>query len=470
MSINTYESPLKKAYNLHAKQLEVFNDTTRFKIVCAGRRFGKSIIAVEELIKFALTNPNTESFAFCKDNGIVERIYRKPITKQLKSMGIIEGTHYTYWKAKKMFEFHFANENGEMNESTITLVSCTKFSRGLRMDFVVLDEYDYLDIPNLWEEEIEPTLIGVDGQIDGRALFISTPNGTAGELKKMYDRGLDPQYPEYKSWHFKTLDNPLIDPKEVEKKRKQMHPKLFRQEYEAAFEDIERKIVYNFNKNIHVNNVPFNPEYDICIGCDFNVTYMCWVAFQILPKSYLLKNNIQLPDGYTFQDEVVVYIKEFKNQDWNTDYQIDVVKDWLQQINYTGNINFYGDATGKSRHSSQKIDENSGKFLSDWLNIDNAFPNSYRFTDNKNPEQRNRANILNNKVLNSDKEVGIIINSDLTETIKDFESTQWDESGFHINKRQERIGIGHLFDAASYPVAYEFDISKTEVFIQSFSF
>jgi hypothetical protein len=454
----------KKAFNLHAKQLEVFNDTTRFKIVCAGRRFGKSIIAVEELIRFALTNPGTESFAYCKDNSIVERIYRKPLYRQLKSIGILEGVHYTYWKAKKTFEFHFKDENNVLNDSTITLVSCQKFSRGLKMDFVVLDEYDYLNIPDLWEEEIEPTLIGVDGQLEGKALFISTPNGTAGELKKMFDRGNDPEYPEYKSWHFKTLDNPLIKIQQVEKKRKQMHPRKFKQEYEAEFVDIDRKIVYSFNDKLHVHNVPIHPDRDICIGCDFNVGYMCWVAFQIVPKSYL--SSIQLPDGYTFQDEIVFYIKEFKYQDWNVDYQIEVVKDWLKEIDYQGSLNFYGDASGKSRNTSQKIDEYSGSFLTDWLNIDNAFPNSYRFTDNKNPLQRNRANCLNTKALNANKEIGIVVNSDLKETIKDFESVQWDNTGFRIDKRQERIGIGHLFDAASYPVAYEYDINIIEPFVQ----
>lgn len=458
--LSVISSPLKKAYTLHEKQLEVFNDTTRFKCVVAGRRFGKSIIAVEELIRYALLNPNTENYAFCKDNSIVERIYRKPIYKQLKSIGIVEGVHYTYQKSRKEFKFHFVTENGELNESSIILVSCQKFSRGVKMDFVVLDEYDYLDIPDLWEEEIEPALIGVDGSLDGKALFISTPNGTAGELKKIFDRGKDPEYPEYQSWHFKTLDNPLIDPKQVEKKRSQMHPRKFRQEYEAEFVDIDRKIVYSFNSDFHVHNVPINPERDICLGCDFNVGYMCWVAFQIVPKKYL--ESIQLPEGYTFQNEVVVYIKEFKYQDWNVDYQIEAVKEWLKEINYKGTLNFYGDASGKSRNSSQKIDENSGIFLTDWITVDNAFPNSYRFTDNKNPLQRNRANCLNAKVLNANKEIGIIINSDLKETIKDFESAQWDDTGFHINKRQERIGIGHLFDAASYPIAYEFDINESQ--------
>lgn len=460
MSINTYESPLQKAYNLHAKQLEVFNDTTRYVVCVAGRRFGKSIIAVEKLIQYALVNPNSESLAICKDNSIVEKIYRKPISKQLKSIGLLEDVHYTYQKSKKTFQFHITNEDNTINESTITLVSCNKFSRGLTLNFVVFDEYDYLDVPNLWEEEIEPTLLTTGG----KALFISTPNGTAGELKKMFDRGKDTDYPEYNSWQFKTLDNPFIDPKEVEKKRKQMHPKLFRQEYEAAFEDIEKKIVYKFDKNIHTNNVPIHPDRDICIGCDFNVGYMCWVAFQIVPKSYL--SSIQLPEGYSFQDEVVVYIKEFKYQDWNVDNQIEVVKDWLQQINYEGTLNFYGDASGKSRHSSQKIDETSGQFLTEWITVDKSFPNSFRFTDNINPGQRNRGNILNSKVLNADKEIGIIINSDLKETIKDFESAQWDDTGFHINKSQERVGIGHLFDAASYPIAYEFDLNSVEPFVQ----
>ena len=45
---------------LHDKQLEVFNDNTRFKIVAAGRRFGKSRLAAWMLLIEALKSKSKD--------------------------------------------------------------------------------------------------------------------------------------------------------------------------------------------------------------------------------------------------------------------------------------------------------------------------------------------------------------------------------------------------------------------------
>ena len=47
---------------LHAKQLEIFNDTSRFKVVSAGRRFGKSRLAAWVLIIEALKSTEKDVF------------------------------------------------------------------------------------------------------------------------------------------------------------------------------------------------------------------------------------------------------------------------------------------------------------------------------------------------------------------------------------------------------------------------
>ena len=51
----------------------------------------------------------------------------------------------------------------------------------------------------------------------------------------MYKLGLEEEDPEWKSWHFTTADNPLIDPKEIENAKKTMSTFAFNQEYKASF-------------------------------------------------------------------------------------------------------------------------------------------------------------------------------------------------------------------------------------------
>ena len=53
----------------------------------------------------------------------------------------------------------------------------------------------------------------------------------------MYNFGLAQNDPDWKSWHFTTKDNPLIDPDEIEGARKTLSSFSFKQEYEASFDN-----------------------------------------------------------------------------------------------------------------------------------------------------------------------------------------------------------------------------------------
>jgi len=49
-------------FNLHPRQFEVFNDPARFKVVAAGRRFGKSYLARVMLLIEAMKDKNEEGY------------------------------------------------------------------------------------------------------------------------------------------------------------------------------------------------------------------------------------------------------------------------------------------------------------------------------------------------------------------------------------------------------------------------
>jgi hypothetical protein len=70
----------------------------------------------------------------------------------------------------------------------------------------------------------------------GKALFISTPKGR-NWLYDLYNLGQSEEDEDWKSWHFTTKDNPLIDPSEIESAKKTLSTFAFKQEYLASFDN-----------------------------------------------------------------------------------------------------------------------------------------------------------------------------------------------------------------------------------------
>lgn len=203
----------------HLNQSKIRNSNARFKVVVAGRRFGKTVFAINELINNALINPNTRNW------------YVAPTYRQAKEIA---------WKMLFYYlpqEFISKKNEVELSVdliqgSTITLkgADTPDSLRGVGLNYIVLDEYAQMKV-EVWDEIIRPMLI----DSKGAALFIGTPQGY-NHFWKLYNKEKDDT--DYKSFHFRTIDNLAIDgmAAEVEKARQETDPIRFSQEYEANFE------------------------------------------------------------------------------------------------------------------------------------------------------------------------------------------------------------------------------------------
>src|SRR3990167_9489693 len=203
----------------HKNQQTIRDREARFKVVVAGRRFGKTIFAINELIRIALERPNSRNY------------YVAPTYRQAKEIA---------WKM--LFDnlpSELISSKNEV-ELTIELIQGATISlkgadnpeslKGVGLNFAVLDEYGQMK-ENAWDEIIRPMLIDTKGS----AIFIGTPVGY-NHFWKLYNKEKDD--PDYKSFHFKTIDNLAIEDIEieVEKARLETDPIKFSQEYEANFE------------------------------------------------------------------------------------------------------------------------------------------------------------------------------------------------------------------------------------------
>ena len=204
---------------LHPAQLEIFNSPARFKVVSAGRRFGKSRLAAWLLIIKALQSESKDVFYIGPTFQQAKDIMWHMLKELLHGTELIEQTHE--------------------NTATMTLVNGRKISlkgsdrpdtlRGVGLAYVVLDEYASMKV-EVWEQIIRPTL----ADVKGGALFIGTPAGK-NHFYELWQEADDPKNEDWEAFQYNSTDNPLIDPEEIKVAKETMSTQAFRQEFEASF-------------------------------------------------------------------------------------------------------------------------------------------------------------------------------------------------------------------------------------------
>ncbi len=103
--------------------------------------------------------------------------------------------------------------------------------RGRRYDWVFVDEAGLIgDLLNKWRLALRATLLAKQG----RAVFYGTPKGAKSDFVQLYRAAESDETGLWRGLRRRTLDNPYIDPDEVERARREMPPEQFAQEFEAV--------------------------------------------------------------------------------------------------------------------------------------------------------------------------------------------------------------------------------------------
>jgi len=205
-------------------QTEVWNDTSRFKVIAAGRRTGKSRMAAWALIVEALQADKGHVWYIAP----TQQQARDIMWSQLLELAhpVIAGSHVNNMQIKLV------------NGSTISLKGADRpeTMRGVALKFIVLDEYADIK-PQVFEQILRPAL----ADLKGKAIFIGTPKGR-NHFYDLYKLGQTGKEKDWKAWHFTSLDNPLLDPEEIEVSKASMSSFAFRQEFLASFEAPQSEI------------------------------------------------------------------------------------------------------------------------------------------------------------------------------------------------------------------------------------
>ena len=216
--------------SLHPRQEEIFYDPARFKVVAAGRRFGKSFLAAITLLVEASKNDKYRSDGEYVDLELEEVYYIGPIFQTTKEniwpMLLTLGEDLIAKKWENTGELQLVNGRRIKIKGTDRPDNI----RGMGLSYVVMDEYAFMR-PDVWEYIVEPMLM----RSEGGALFIGTPDGK-NHFYDLWLKGMDPTDDEYKSWSFSSKENPFLPAKEIAKKEEGMSAEAFMQEVMASFE------------------------------------------------------------------------------------------------------------------------------------------------------------------------------------------------------------------------------------------
>ena len=199
-------------------QQEVWNDKTRFKVVAAGRRTGKSRLAAYLLIFKALQAKRGNIFYVAPTQGQARDI----MWNLLLEVGneVIAGSHVNNMQIK----LH--------NGATISLKGSDRPDtlRGTSIAYLCLDEYADMK-PETWELVLRPALTDLKGE----ALFIGTPVGR-NHFYELYSWANSQDDRDWRAFHYTSYDNNLLDKAEIDAAKKSMSSYAFRQEFMASFE------------------------------------------------------------------------------------------------------------------------------------------------------------------------------------------------------------------------------------------
>ena len=387
-------------------QFEVFDTNERFRVVVAGRRFGKTFLSIAELIDVAVPKEGSHCW------------YVAPTYKAAKEIAwdMLIARIPPEWIRK-------SNETALtltlINGSTIALKGAEKPDnlRGRSLDFVVMDEFADMR-PEAWYEVIRPSL----SDRQGSALFIGTPKGR-NHFYDLWTQGADGN-PDWHSFQYTTIDGGQVAPEEIEAAKRDLDERTFNQEYNAQFVNYSGIIYYNFSREESVNRSADDGSM-LHIGMDFNLDPMSAV--------------VAIRDGSTLQiiDEIVIYGS-------NTDEIVDEIKTRFP----SRQICVYPDPAARQRKTSA-----GGR--TDLSILQNAgFAVKVR---DKHSAIRDRINSVNARLKSADGQRHLVIDPRCKQVIKSLERQTYKEGTSQPDKDS---GFDHMNDALGYLIDFLYPIKR----------
>lgn len=207
----------------HPQQQKVIASNSRFKVIRAGRRSGKSTLEVEDMVFDAVNGKDRNIFYICPTRIQARSIIWEALKARLAGIGVAN---------ESRLEMKVPTVDGGFSIIFLAGWENRENFRGMRAYKEVFDEVDTMkDFFIGWQEVFRPALTDTGGG----AVFIGTPKKENPNLRRL--EKLSQKDSDYEAFHFTTADNPHIPREEIEKARKELDYDTYRQEFEAEYLD-----------------------------------------------------------------------------------------------------------------------------------------------------------------------------------------------------------------------------------------
>lgn len=382
------------------KQKEIFDDDSRFRVVCSGRRGGKTYLTMWEIAKFA-RYPNKRIYCVFPTYRQAKTVLWEDLKTQMLKRNWV----------KKINESDLSITL--VNNSKVFLRSGENFDtlRGISIDLLIMDEAAMID-ERCFREVLRPAL----SDRKGHAIFVTTPKGAQGWFYELYQDAAHLE--DWARFTYTTLEGGLVDAVEIEAAKRELSEKDFKQEYEASFESYSGLIYYNWNAetNVTANAPEIGDRTLLHIGMDFNVDPL------VACIATVEGNNI------TIFDEIVI----------NGSNTFEMCEE-IQRKYPNNRVYAYPDASGQARKTSSKT-------------TDHMIMRNAGFTlkvKGNNPPVLDRIASVNANLKSAEGDIRLHITPNCKNVIKSI-SQQVYKEGTRIPEKDGKID--HMSDAVGYLV------------------
>lgn len=333
-------------FDPHSGQLAVMESRARHRVVCAGRRFGKSYVGGHELLPYAIAARSEKEWL--RDKGI-----RREYWCVGPQYATAEKEFRVFWNLCRKLQIPMDNP-GSYNSTESGLMKVSLWEGafifqaksaqhpeslvGEALSGVILAEAAKIK-PIVWQQMIRPTL----SDFDGWSLHTSTPEGK-NWFYELFNYARDPEHDDWEAFKMpawrnnyvyktptkdadvKTLlrlmeehygyssfqiarEHNLTIDKEVLSTADELTIPLFNQEYGAEFTDFVGKVFKDFDEETHVKRLEYQPGWQTVAAVDYGWTNPnVWLLIQISPFgaiNVLAEHYQENQTADEFADEII---------------------------------------------------------------------------------------------------------------------------------------------------------------------
>lgn len=405
-------------------QSDVFHSTSRFRVVAAGRRTGKSFLGCVEAVFEATSNPGCRVIVVSPTFTMAKEAF-------WSNLKVVINRQWTKKVSESNLEITF------LNGSRISLKSADNPDslRGISPSpsLVILDEWAFAP-QNAFQEVIMPMLS--DPTTRGKLFAISTPKGVGSDFYVLWENGQRQDMGDWASWQFAAEDVRPDMREEIQLAKNTLDVRTFDQEFRASWINAGHVVFPDFNRQIHVLDdidPPMMGEaIHICI--DFNVSIMAASVFCLRGDQLHFFHEFQ---GAANTSELIDEIKrEFPNRQ----------------------IYVYPDPSGNARKTSSPTGQTDISLLRHA-----GFGVRVR---KSHPTIKDSVNAVNRLLKDANGNSRMFFQKNgCPETIRSVEATSWiekrnsqDLDSATIDKSQ---GIEHFSDGVRYACEYLFPVTNS---------